>query len=72
MPNQRKYTGLGITLGAALGAIFGVIAGNMGVWLAFGIAIGVALGASLKRKPPDCPHCAALHPSHEVIQRRPS
>ena len=72
MPSKPKNAGLGIALGAALGAVFGVIAGNMGVWLAIGVAIGVAIGASWKQKGPNCPDCAAIHSSHEAIQRRPS
>jgi hypothetical protein len=71
MKVKPRYGGLGIALGAALGAVFGVIAGNVGVWLAVGIAIGVAIGASWKRKGPDCPDCAAIHSSHEAMQRRP-
>ena len=72
MPSKPKIAGLGIALGAALGAVFGVIAGNIGIWLAVGIAIGVAIGAAWKRKGPDCPHCAAIHSSHEAVQRRTS
>ncbi len=70
MPRKSKHAGLGIALGAALGVIFGVLAGNVGVWLAVGLAIGVAIGAAWKRKGPECPQCAALHESHEVVQRR--
>jgi hypothetical protein len=70
MQGKPKYAGFGIALGAALGAVFGVIAGNMGVWLAVGVAIGVVLGASVRQKKSDCPHCAALHASHEAIPRR--
>ncbi len=70
MKSKSKFSGLGIALGAALGTVFGVIAGNMGVWLAIGVAIGVVLGASVRQKKPECPHCAALHPTHEAIQRR--
>jgi hypothetical protein len=70
MQNKPRYAGLGIALGAVLGAVFGVIAGNIGVWLAVGIAIGVAIGASWKRKAPACPDCAAIHSSHEAIQRK--
>lgn len=70
MASKPTSAGLGIALGAALGAAFGVIAGNIGVWLALGVAIGVAIGASWKRQEPHCPECAALHPSHEAIQRR--
>jgi hypothetical protein len=72
MQSKPRHAGLGIALGAALGALFGVIAGNVGVWLAIGVAIGVAMGASWKRKGPNCPDCAAIHSSHEAIQRRPS
>ncbi|HEX6824556.1 MAG TPA: hypothetical protein VF123_21025 [Candidatus Sulfotelmatobacter sp.] len=71
MKVKPRYAGLGIALGAALGAVFGVVAGNVGVWLAIGIAIGVAIGASWQRKKPECPDCAAIHSSHEVIQRKP-
>ena len=70
MPNQRKYTGLGIALGAAMGAVFGVIAGNMGIWLAIGVAIGVAIGAAWRRKQPQCQQCAEMHQSHVAVQRR--
>jgi len=70
MKGKQKFSGMGLALGAALGAVFGVIAGNMGVWLAIGIAIGIVLGASVKKKQPDCPHCAELHQSHEAMQRR--
>jgi hypothetical protein len=70
MQSKPRYSGLGIALGAALGAIFGVIAGNVGVWLGIGIAIGVALGASIRRKKPECPHCAALHDGRDALQRR--
>jgi hypothetical protein len=72
MASKPRYAGLGIALGAALGAVFGVIAGNVGVWLAVGIAIGVAIGAAWKRKRPHCPDCAAIHSSHEAVQRRAS
>ena len=71
MSSKPRYAGVGIALGAALGAVFGVIAGNVGIWLAVGIAIGVAIGASWKRKGPACPDCAAIHSSHEAMQRRP-
>ncbi len=70
MSSKPKLSGLGIALGAALGVVFGLIAGNVAVWLAVGVAIGVAIGASGRRKGPDCPKCAALHSSHEAIERR--
>ncbi|HZQ96239.1 MAG TPA: hypothetical protein VFA67_14590 [Candidatus Sulfotelmatobacter sp.] len=72
MPNRPKHPGLGIALGAVLGAVFGVLAGNVGVWLAAGVAIGVAIGAGWRRKEKEveCPHCAAIHQSHEAVQRR--
>ena len=70
MTNNSKHAGLGIALGAGLGAALGVIAGNIGAWLAIGVAIGMVLGASFRRKEPGCPECAAIHESHEGIQRR--
>jgi len=70
MKAKQKISGLGLALGAALGVVFGVIVGNMGVWLAVGVAIGVALGASMRKKQPDCPHCAELQQSQGAIQRR--
>ncbi len=70
MKSKTRYSGIGIALGAALGAVFGVIAGNMGVWLAIGVAIGTVLGASIRPAKSECPHCAALHQTHEAIQRR--
>ena len=70
MPVETKHPGLGIALGAALGAALGVIAGNIGVWLAVGVAIGVAIGAAWRRNSLDCPQCAAMHESHEAVQRR--
>jgi len=70
MHSKSKYSGLGMALGAAFGTVFGVIAGHMGVWLGIGVAIGIVLGASMRSKQPECPHCAALHPSHEAVQRR--
>jgi hypothetical protein len=70
MRSKPKNPGLGIALGAALGTVFGVIAGNMGVWLAVGVAIGVAIGAAWRRKPPECPQCAAMHHSHADAHRR--
>jgi hypothetical protein len=61
MKRKPKYAGLGIALGAGLGAVAGVLAGNMGVWLAIGVAIGLTIGLSARRKPTDCPECAAMH-----------
>ena len=70
MQSKPKYSGLGITLGAVFGTVFGVIAGHIGVWLGIGVAIGIVLGASMRKSQPECPHCAALHPSHDALQRR--
>jgi hypothetical protein len=70
MTNKSKHTGLGLALGAALGAVFGVVAGHVGAWLAIGVAIGVVLGASFRGKQPECPQCAALHHSHQAMQRK--
>jgi len=67
MRSKQRFSGLGIALGAALGAVFGVITGNMGVWLGVGIAIGVALGASMRKKQPDCEHCAQLNQRQGAI-----
>jgi len=72
MTSKSKHTGLGLALGAALGAVFGVLAGHVGAWLAIGVAIGMLLGASLRSKQPECPQCAALHQSHQAVQRRSS
>jgi NAD/NADP transhydrogenase beta subunit len=74
MTRTPKYAGWAIALGAALGVVAGILAGNVGVWLAIGVAIGVALGGTLgrKQKETDCPQCAALHESHEAVQRRTS
>ncbi|HKV78614.1 MAG TPA: hypothetical protein VJP02_10760 [Candidatus Sulfotelmatobacter sp.] len=66
MNHKPKYAGLGIALGAALGAVAGVVAGNMGVWLAIGVAIGVVMGSAFRRKPTECPECAAIHRVHEL------
>jgi len=68
MNRKSNLKGLGIALGAALGAVLGAIAGNMGVWLAVGVAIGLAIGMSARRKAPNCPECAALHPGHEIAR----
>jgi len=65
MNHKSNFRGLGI----ALGAVAGAIAGNMGVWLAVGVAIGLAIGMSSRRKTPDCPECAALHPAHQEAPR---
>ncbi len=70
MTGKQKLSGLGLALGAALGAVFGVITGNMGVWLAVGIAIGVALGASMRKKQPDCEHCAQWNQTRGAIGRK--
>ncbi|HKT90025.1 MAG TPA: hypothetical protein VJQ59_16390 [Candidatus Sulfotelmatobacter sp.] len=72
MQSKPKYSGLGLVLGAALGAAFGVVAGHIGVWLGIGVAIGIMLGASIRRKEPECPHCAVLHQSHNAMQKRVS
>ena len=72
MTSKSKHTGMGLALGAALGAVFGVLAGHVGAWLAIGVAIGMLLGASLRSKQPECPQCAALHQSHQAVQRRSS
>ena len=69
MNRKSNFKGLSIALGAALGAVLGAMAGNMGVWLAVGVAIGVAIGMSTRRKSPDCPECATLHPSHQAASR---
>ena len=68
MKRNSNFKGLGIALGAALGAVAGAVAGNMGVWLALGVAIGLAIGIASRRRAPDCPECAALHPAHEVAR----
>lgn len=70
MTGKQKFSGIGLALGAALGAVFGVITGNMGVWLAVGIAIGVALGAAMRKKQPDCEHCAQLNRVQGAIERK--
>jgi predicted lysophospholipase L1 biosynthesis ABC-type transport system permease subunit len=73
MTGKQKLGGMTIALGAALGAVLGAVTGQMGVWLAVGVAIGVALGASMRRlKPPECEHCAAIHQSHAVVERKSS
>jgi hypothetical protein len=74
MTSKQKFGGMTIALGAALGAVLGAITGQMGVWLAVGIAIGVAIGVSMRPpQKPECPHCAAMHRSHEaIVERRPS
>ena len=69
MKRKSNFKGLGIALGAALGAVLGAVTGNMGVWLAVGVAIGLAIGVSARRKTPDCPECAALHPAHQSAAR---
>jgi lipoprotein signal peptidase len=69
MQSKPKYSGLGLAMGAALGTAFGVVAGHIGVWLGIGVAIGMVLGTSIRRKEPECPHCAAMHQSH-AMQRK--
>ena len=69
MTSKPKYAGWGLALGGVLGAVFGLLAGHLGIWLAVGVAIGLMLGAGLRRKPPVCPECAAIHHVHEAARR---
>jgi hypothetical protein len=65
MKSKSQLTGLGIALGAAVGVALGVAAGHIAIWIAVGVAIGMALGSTVRRKPIDCPECAATHRTHE-------
>jgi hypothetical protein len=65
MKSKSQLTGWGIALGAAVGVALGVAAGHVAIWMAIGVAIGMALGSTLRRKPIDCPECAAVHRTHE-------
>jgi hypothetical protein len=61
MKSKSQLTGWGVALGAAVGLALGVAAGHVAIWMAIGVAIGMVLGSTLRRKPIDCPQCAAVH-----------